>query len=510
MELAAMLLAIVLSALAIYVALARLLKARAGAPEALAALREERDRLHGELQVEREAARAHAAEVARLQERLGALERVQAALGDAEARAQAGDAALREAHTRLAEREAELRQLRLHADEAARKLAALDAELPALRARYEQARAHLEHSERANAEMKAFLEQAQQRLSATFAELAGRTFADTVQDASARSRADIETLLKPFAERIGEFRTRVDQLYAEEARERAALVGAVNELKSLNQDMAQRAHELTRALKGNAKVRGDWGELMLESVLRGSGLEEGVHYDRQKSATDDDGRRLQPDIVVRLPGERRIVIDSKVNLIAWQDAMNADTPEAHQDALRRHAVALRQHVKDLAERNYPRALGDGALDVTLLFVPIEGALSAALGADDALQAFAFERRVVFASPNTLMLMLRVVDRLWMRDKIQREAVEISQHGGRLLDALCGFLEEFDQVGARLEQADRAFRNARTRLSESPQAVIPRARRLAELGARGKRALPEELAPESPAQALLLSALDDAS
>lgn len=500
--------AIAVAAGVVYLGLARLLK-RQGTPHE-AALREERDRLHRELQTEREAARMHAAEAARLQERAATLERLPPALAEAEARARQAEAEMHRA-------QAELRQLQARLRDAEERGAALDAEARALRAdraRLEaesaQLRAHLEHGERANAEMKAFLEQAQQRLSAAFAELAGKTFADTVNDASTRSRADIETLLKPFAERLGEFRERVDKLYAEEARERAELVGAVQELKTLNQDMAQRAHELTRALKGNAKVRGDWGELMLESVLRGSGLEEGVHYDRQKSATDEDGRRLQPDIVVRLPDERRIVIDSKVNLIAWQEAMNAETPEAQQDAMRRHAVALRQHVKDLAERNYPRAIGEGALDVTLLFVPIEGALSAALGVDETLQAYAFDRRVVFASPNTLMLMLRVVDRLWLRDRIQREAVEISQVGGRLLDALCSFLDEFDQVGTRLEQADRAFRDARRRLSESPQAVIPRARRLVELGVRGKRAaLPEELASESTAQALLLSALDEA-
>lgn len=514
MDLLLPLLAVAFAATLVYLGLARLLKAQAGPSGALDTLREERDRLHAELVRERDTARTQAAELARLQERLAALEPLASAREAAEARARQADDALRATQTALAAREGELRQGQARLRELEERSAALEAETRALRterSRLEteavQARAHLEHSRQANAEMKIFLEQAQQRLSAAFAELAGKTFAETINDASARSRTDLEALLRPFAERIGEFRQRVDTLYAEEARERAALVGAVQELKTLNQDMAARAHELTRALRGNAKVRGDWGELMLESVLRGSGLEEGVHYDRQKSTSDEDGRRLQPDIVVRLPDERRIVIDSKVNLVAWQDAMNADTPEAQQDALRRHAVALRQHVRDLAERNYPSALGDSALEVTILFVPIEGALSAALGVDDGLQTFAFERRVAFASPNTLMAVLRVIDRLWTRDRIQKQALQISQAGSLLLDALTAFLGDFDKVDERLRQAREAFDHARRRLNDSSQAVLPRARRLVELGARGKRALPETLAPEAETQALL-STLDD--
>jgi DNA recombination protein RmuC len=242
-------------------------------------------------------------------------------------------------------------------------------------------------------------------------------------------------------------------------------------------------------------VRGDWGELMLENVLRGSGLEEGTHYDRQKQGSDDEGRVLRPDVVVRLPGDRCVVVDSKVNLVAWEEAMNADTPEAQNDAMRRHAVGLRQHVRDLADRNYPKLMGENALEVTIAFVPIEGALSAALGFDAALQSEAFERGVVFASPNTLMAVLRVVERLWTRDRIQKQAREIGEAGGLLLDALTSFLSEFDRVGNKLEDASKAYLDARNRLSESRQAVIPRARRLVALGARGKRKVSDELMPE---------------
>lgn len=464
----------------------------------------------------REAERAKAIELSALQVRLlerdadlaaraDDLSRLATERDDALARAERQGVNAVEIAANLRARDTELADLRMRYDAERNELSALRTELAQLRERQAQTEANLAHAEQAKAEIKGFLESAQSKLSATFAELAGKTFEErgaqfenNVRTATQQSKSDIETLLKPFAEQLNTFRTRVDTVYGEEARERAALAGAVNELKTLNQDMAVQASALTRALKGSAKVRGDWGELMLESVLRGSGLEEGTHYDRQASSEDDEGRRLRPDVVVRLPGDRRIVVDSKVNLIDWQQAMNAETPDEQHDALRRHAVALRQHMKDLADKNYPKAVGDSALEVTIAFVPIEGALSAALGADAQLQTEAFAKGIVFASPNTLMAVLRVIERLWTRDKIQREAIEISKTGGLLLDALQNFLSDFDAVGRKLTDAHTAFTDARGKLSESGHSVIPRARRLAELGVKGKKALSAELMPEEQA------------
>jgi DNA recombination protein RmuC len=204
---------------------------------------------------------------------------------------------------------------------------------------------------------------------------------------------------------------------------------------------------------------------------------------------------LRPDVIVRLPDERRIVVDSKVNLIAWQEAVNADSPDAHHEAMRRHAVALRQHVRDLGDRNYPRAVGESALEVTIAFVPIEGALSAALGFDETLQTDAFEKGVVFASPNTLMATLRVIERLWTRDKLQKQALKISDAGALLMDAVVAFLTDFASIGASLDGVQKAYNAARNRLEDSPQAVIPRARRLVELGAKGKKKLLPDLLPD---------------
>lgn len=382
----------------------------------------------------------------------------------------------------------------LAASQAAR--AALEAQLAQAREAQVQATANVEHLKAAQQQMQRFVDDAQAKLTDAFAIKAaqvldekGKLFADGVRQANERGRTDLDALLKPFADNLGRFQVQVAGLYATEAKERSELTGAVKELRTLNEDMASKAAELARALRGNAKIRGDWGELMLESVLRGSGLEEGVHYERQQSSTDEDGRRLRPDVVVNLPGERQVVVDSKVNLIAWQDAMNAvDDPDLHSLSLQRHSEALRRHVKDLADRDYPRALGERSLEVTIAFVPIEGALSAALGSDPSLQNYAFERGVVFASPNTLMAMLRVVDRLWIRDTMQKRALEIGEAGGKVLDALQGFLADFDMIEKRLGDAGTAFRSARNRLIESSQSAIARAQRLVELGVKGKKSL----------------------
>lgn len=456
------------------------------------ALREERDRLATELQGHRVLGQEKSAQVARLEERIVGLERHEVELLPLKQSLPRQQQEMSDLRADLSARTAESLQLKTRAETLESDAASLRRELEGLRMKHSDALSELSHSQRTNTEMKQFLANAQENLSGAFAELAGKAFDERTQQAAAKSKGDLELLLKPFSEQLSGFRNRVDTLYGEEAKERAALAGKVDELKTLNIDMAERANELTRALKGNSKVRGDWGELMLESVLQGSGLVEGAHYDRQKSSNDDEGQRLQPDIVIRLPDERRIVIDSKVNLVDWQEAMNAESPEEQQDALRRHSVALRQHVKDLGEKNYPKAVGEGALEITIAFVPIEGALSAALGFDASLQTFAFDRKIVFTSPNTLMAMLRVVDRLWTRDKIQREASEIAKLGGFVLDSLINFLSDFDNVGRQLDDARSAFNAARGKLSESNHAVIPRARRMAQLGAKGKKALTEEL------------------
>lgn len=474
-----------------------LVAAVAGLAFVLAGTRARRDAALAEL------ARAQA-DAARLPDALARAERAEAAL-DAQA------AALRDAAARQAGLDAQLEAAQArHADGSAQ-LATLARELDAARAQAARqaaelasAQAEFRAASAAHAETKAFLEDAQARLRTAFAEVASKLFDEKalvldqrIKESGEASKLGLEGALKPFAAQLGQFQSRIEQIRADQSREQATLVGTIGELKTLNQHMAASTDGLAKALKGNAKTRGDWGEMILDTVLKASGLEEGVNYTRQGSSRDEEsGRLARPDVVVNLPDGRQLVVDSKVNLVAWAEANDAESVEAQQDALIRHTAALRTHVRDLCERNYPKALGGNALDLTVLFVPIEGALSSALSLNADLQVEAFGKRVVFASPNTLMAMLSVVNRLWTRDRLQRQVGVIGEEAGKVLDALTAFIDEFDDIEKRLRQVADSYQKARRRLSESDQSVVARARRLVEAGARGKRALHAQL--ESPA------------
>jgi DNA recombination protein RmuC len=243
--------------------------------------------------------------------------------------------------------------------------------------------------------------------------------------------------------------------------------------------------------------------MILETVLKASGLVEGANYQRQGGARDEEGRLHRPDVVILLPDGRRVVVDSKVNLVAWSEMNEAETPEQYQDALLRHAAAMRVHLRELADKNYPKLLGSEALDLTVMFVPIEGAMAAALSLNADLQTEAFQRKVVFASPNTLMALLTVVERLWTRDKLQKQVGLIGEDAGKVLDAVTSFLDDFDKLGMHLQRAGDAFTQSQRRLRDSDQSVVARTRRLVEQGAKGKKLLREELQPTAPSGALPL-------
>jgi len=405
-----------------------------------------------------------------------------------------------------AERQAD--EARLRMESAQREARELSSALAAATAERDAAIASREQA-------KAFLEDAQAKLSTAFIEVASKVFDEKavaldrkIGDSALASKVGLESALTPFATKLNEFQAELRKLGTDQTATVHTLRGSIEQLQQLNQRMATSTDDLARALKGNAKTRGDWGEMILDTVLKASGLEEGRNYTKQNSTRDEDsGGLLRPDVIVQLPDDRQVVVDAKVNLVAWAEACNADTLAAHQEALARHTTALRAHMRDLADKNYPKALGGKALDLTVMFVPIEGALAAALEFNPGLQAEAFERKVVFVSPNTLMAMLRVVERLWTRDKLQKQVGIIGDEAGKLLDALSAFMTEFEEIEGRLEASHAAFKKARNRLSDSPQSVVARARRLVEAGAKGKRALHDDLQPLAGADAGVLPLLD---
>jgi DNA recombination protein RmuC len=359
-------------------------------------------------------------------------------------------------------------------------------------------RAERTHSE----QVQAFLKEAESKLGSAFLQAASKVFDEKavaleqrISAVSEASKQGLDTTLKPFAEKVTHLQGRIEAINTEQTKDRAELQGKIQELANLNREMASSTHALTKALKGNAQVRGAWGEMILDTVLKASGLQEGLSYVRQPTTHDEeDGKRRRPDVVVTLPGGKQLVVDSKVNLVDWADYNNAATPEEAQEALIRHTAALRKHVLDLADKNYPALLGSDTLEVTILFVPIEGALGAALSLNPSLQEEALKKRICFASPNTLMAMLRVVERLWTRDTLQKQIGTIADEAGKVLDALILFKDRFGAVEAAIRSTQDKFDAAKTSLTESPQSLMNRAQRLVAAGAKGKKAIPEELQP----------------
>jgi DNA recombination protein RmuC len=476
-------------------------------PDALDRFRQAEASVNELNRTSQDAAAREASLTARLNEVLDQRTRLQSAVEEQEHRRDTLQSQLNEQRAGLTASQASLgaaenlvKRLTGERDAALESLAAAREQITTTSAAMAKASAERDAANSARDETKQFLVDAQSQLRTAFIEVASTVFDDKaivldqrIQASGETSKHGLEAVLKPFSEQVTQFQSRIEQINTEHSRDRAMLTGTIGELKSLNQNMADAAFALTKALKGNAKARGDWGELVLETVLKASGLEEGRNYTSQANVHNDEtGQRCKPDVIVNLPDGRQVVIDSKVNLVAWADANSAETAEAQQDALIRHVAALRAHVRDLADKNYPRIIGRDALDMTVLFMPIEGALSAALQLDPDLQTEAFALRVVFASPNTLMAMLRVIERLWTRDRLQKQVDVIGMEAGKLLDALSRFMEDFAEIDTRIQQTGKAFSTARNRLIDSPQSVAARARRLVEAGARGKRVLPEEL------------------
>lgn len=266
-------------------------------------------------------------------------------------------------------------------------------------------------------------------------------------------------------------------------------------LQQLNQRLGDEATNLTRALKGQ-KTQGNWGELVLERVLEHAGLEKGREYHTQVSLKGAGGERFQPDVLIRLPGDRQVIVDAKVSLSAYQQYVAAVDEPIRQQALKQHLISLRSHLKGLSGKDYQRLEGLHSLDFVLLFVPIEAAFAAALQAEPDLFQEAFEQQVVIVSPTTLLATLRVIDSLWRQERQGQNAREIAERAGQLYDKFVAFVADLDEMGSRLQQLDKAYASARNKLVDGRGNLIGRVENLKLLGARASKSLPGELLERS--------------
>ncbi|WP_177429680.1 DNA recombination protein RmuC [Pseudomonas sp. YY-1] len=339
------------------------------------------------------------------------------------------------------------------------------------------------------------LQGARNELRAQFSELATKIFDEREQRFAETSQQRLGQLLDPLKERIQAFEKRVDESYQQEARERFSLNKELERLQQLNQRLGDEATNLTRALKGQ-KTQGNWGELVLERVLEHAGLEKGREYHTQVSLKGAGGERFQPDVLIRLPGDRQVIVDAKVSLSAYQQYVAAVDEPIRQQALKQHLISLRSHLKGLSGKDYQRLEGLHSLDFVLLFVPIEAAFAAALQAEPDLFQEAFEQQVVIVSPTTLLATLRVIDSLWRQERQGQNAREIAERAGQLYDKFVAFVADLDEMGSRLQQLDKAYANARNKLVDGRGNLIGRVENLKLLGARASKSLPGELLERS--------------
>lgn len=310
-----------------------------------------------------------------------------------------------------------------------------------------------------------------------------------------RQGADLEkthsdrlaALLTPFREQVQHFQTELAARTKSADEERAALREQIEVLHRRSEEIGRDAVALTRALRGDKQRQGAWGEMILERVLEGSGLDRGTHYDTQASFRDEDGRQWRPDVIVRLPQGKVLVIDSKVSLVDYERAVNAEDPAERDAALRRHVAAIRAHVQTLSGKGY-QAVDAAAVDYVLMFIPIEGAFSEAMRVDPDLAGFALERRVGMTTPTTLMLTLRTVDHIWTVERRETNAVEIAARAGQLYDKVALFVDSMDGVGKALTDAQRAHGQAMDRLTRGSGNVIRQVEMLRQLGARNAKRL----------------------
>ncbi len=376
----------------------------------------------------------------------------------------------------------------------------LQAEVASLRAQLMQrgaelaaSQASLEATRSQSEEKLALLQSARQELSDQFRALAAEIMDEKSKKFVELNQASVTQLLTPLQEALTGFRQKVEEVYVNESKDRSALGEKLKILTELNGTLREETNSLTKALKGDAKAQGNWGEVILDRLLESAGLMEGEHYKTQESHRDDEGDRVIPDVVLYLPNERQMVVDSKVTLTAYSEFASATTDEAREAALKAHLEAMRRHVKGLSEKNYQNLYALKSPDFVVLFMPLEGAFMAAVTRDADLFQYAWKRNVLLVSPSTLLFVVRTIAHMWRQEEQKRNVQEIARRGAALYDKFVGFASDLGKVGDHLTRARESYDEARKKLSEGSGNLVRQAEMLRNLGVRPTKTMPADLA-----------------
>ncbi len=359
-----------------------------------------------------------------------------------------------------------------------------------LNARWQEQQKH-------QAEKMQWLQTSEAQLGQQFENLAQKILLERSQQLSEQNKLGLEQLLNPLRQQLGEFKQRVENVYDNETRDRAGLREEITALRRDAAKMNQEALNLTKALKGDHKIQGNWGELVLEKVLEQSGLRKGAEYEAQAGYRDADQRLFKPDIVVHLPEQRDIIIDAKVSLIAYERYCSAVDDTERAEALKQHTEAVRQHIKTLSAKDYAGLTGLRSLDFVLMFMPIEAAFMAAFQADDNLFNTAFEHKIVVVTPTTLLATLRTIQNIWRYEQQNENARILADKAGSLYDKIRLFAEDIEKLGQQLHSVQKTYDGVVNKFSAGHGNLLRQASQFEELGVKIKKKLPKSLTAHMP-------------
>jgi len=332
------------------------------------------------------------------------------------------------------------------------------------------------------------MQNAKEELSKEFKLLANQIFEDKSKTFNHTHKEQFEILLRPFREQITNFSTQSREQFSYEVKERHLLKDELVRLKEMNAQLSQEALNLTHALKGENKTQGNWGEIVLERILEESGLREGIEYKTQATLKSIEGKIFRPDVIIHMPQERDIIIDSKVSLVAYERFMSQDDPDAKALALKEHINSIGGHIKDLSSKKYDRLEGVNTLDFVLLFMPIEGAFLLALEADGEFFKRAYDSNILVVSPSTLLVTLRTIEHIWRTQRQEEHAKKIANEAEAMYDKLVLFVDEMHKIGGHLQKAQDAYDTSIKRLKTGKGNIIKRAENMVELGLKPRKVL----------------------
>ena len=344
---------------------------------------------------------------------------------------------------------------------------------------------------------KAEIEDMQKKFTTEFENIANKILDEKSKKFTEQNKTNLDVILNPLKERIKDFEDKVDKTYKAESTERTTLKAEIKQLVELNKQVSDEANNLTKALKGDNKAQGNWGEVILEKILERSGLsKERGEYKTQVTLSNSQGDTIKPDAIIYLPDNKHIIIDSKVSLVAYQNFVVADTDDTRALHLKDHILSLKNHIKGLSDKLYSSADTLNSPDFVLLFLPIESSFGIAVQADQELFSYAWDRKIVVVSPSTLLATLRTISSIWKQELQTKNALEIAKQSGALYDKFVAFVEDLNDIGKNIERTQSAYNAAQNKLKDGKGNLLNRAKNIEALGAKTTKSLPDNLSDNS--------------